>query len=144
MYYEVDVPKLKSNWPIRVIKRVRSLKNIALSCILKHNIRPGPYSLPLELCEEIIARKYRSIFLQKPVCDEFVYTGELVGIHDVRISTIIYDYEKSLYMNLVSLDPLTVRVLSTSEDKFLNTVLPDYIPRSNISYINIRQNPYCD
>jgi hypothetical protein len=152
MYYNVRVDTLH---PFNRKRCVQSLKNIALNAIIKYGIKPAPYQLPEDLVDQIIKRRFRNIH---PVCKDdvepFVYDSVLIGINQPRISHIVYDDIKSLYMRLISCGRDTnncsdtnnalVSVLSPYEDKFLNNLLLDYVMCSRLSYANIRQIPYCD
>lgn len=145
MYYNVEVATLR---PFkRKLRPVKSLKNIVLRYVAHNDIKFNNNILPEELCDEIIAlirRPIHPMSLQRYSNTDFYYSGNLVGINDYRVSPIVFDNSKCIYMRLVSINPIIVRILSKSEDKFLNNALLDYVQRSHLTYINLRSNPYVD
>ena len=153
MYYNVRADTLH---PFNRKRCVQTLKNIALGVIIRHGLKPTAHQLPEELVDQIIKRRFRNIH---PVCKDdiepFVYDSVLIGINQPRISHVVYDDIKSLYMRLISYSDnnnttsgnsahALVSVLSPQEDKFLNSLLLDYVMCSRLSYTNLRQMPYCD
>jgi hypothetical protein len=145
MYYNVEVATLR---PFkRKLRPVKSLKNIVLHYVAHNDIKFNNNILPEELCDELIALKWRPIHpmnMPKYSATDFYYSGNLVNINKYRISSIVFDNTKCIYMKLISINPIIVRILSKSEDKFLNNALLDYVQRSHLTYINLRSNPYID
>jgi hypothetical protein len=131
----------------RKLRPVKSLKNIVLRYVAHNDIKFNNNILPEELCDEIIALIRRPIHpmnMPKYSTTDFYYSGNLVNINKYRISSIVFDNTKCIYMKLISINPIIVRILSKSEDKFLNNALLDYVQRSHLTYINLRSNPYID
>jgi len=104
--------------------------------------------LPDELYEKIFSKVHRLIHHptrlqiinnERP----FIYARSVVD-STIRVSAIVFDDSRSMYLRMVCRNPLVVCVLTPDDDRRLNKWLLDYVIRSSLLYVNLRRSPYCD